>query len=96
MLTPKDLDKMCRFFHNVDGMTFRKMFIHFGGNISLANHLWKKYNEYDRDIGKFIGSLDSFNQRRIAKMINVWKGLSYLSHAPWRNVKIIDELGQKW
>ena len=86
MVTAKDLEKISKFFYDVDGATFLRMFVYHGGTETMGMHLWSKYNMFNRDIGRFLGNLDSNNLRIIAKMINAWKGLSHIGK--YKHVKI--------
>jgi len=86
MITPKDIDKMCKMFYNIDGITFVKMFMHFGETENMAEHIWEKYNYYERDIGKLLGSLDTNNLKIICKMINAWTGLK--GTKKYKNIKL--------
>lgn len=76
ILRPEYLDKLFRFQHDIDGETFRKLFIEVGGSPNMAEHLWMKFHsDYNHKILDLWISLDSANRVLVLAVINRWSGL---------------------
>ena len=68
-----DMNRLLRYQVDIDGETFRKLFIELGGTPSMAEHLWSKFHYYDHQIIKLWADLDSTNRKLVLAMINRWR-----------------------
>jgi len=70
--TAGHIEKLLKFRSYADKPEFVRLFTAAGGSQDLANHLWRKYYDYDYDIVKWYSELDPENRTRFAEMLNHW------------------------
>lgn len=68
------VEHLTYFEYNISGETFKEKFMKFGGEESMANHLWEKFHGYNHSILSSWGALDKQNKEIMIKVIDSgWK-----------------------
>ena len=74
-ITPEQLGLLAYFEVDIDGETWRKLFVENGGTKNMAEHLWEKFHTiYNHSILRLWINLDINNRTIVLKILNTWKG----------------------
>ena len=75
------------FEYNIEGPTFRYLFVKNGGTDHMANHMWNKFKAKNNSILALWGHSDLSNQRILIKVISDWD----MSKLPYDEIRKFDE-----